>query len=64
MSEGLKSVTAAEWFEEFYGLDGDGLGEGEVACEEELVLALSMLDGEERFQGWGLKFHLPRTLIR
>ena len=25
----------AEFYDELYGVDGDGLGEGEVTCEEE-----------------------------
>ncbi len=28
--------TAQEFFDELYGVDGDGLGEGEVACEAEI----------------------------
>jgi hypothetical protein len=36
MSEELSNVTRAESFDELYGVDGDGLGEGEVACEAEL----------------------------
>ena len=35
MSEELNAVTGAESFDELYGVDGDGLGEGEVACEAE-----------------------------
>ena len=34
MSEKLKAKRAS--LEEFYGVDGDGLGEGEVSCQEEL----------------------------
>jgi hypothetical protein len=37
MSEEL-TVTAMESFEELYGVGGDGLGEGEVACEMEFEL--------------------------
>ena len=47
MSEELKSVTAAECFEEFYGVDGDGLGQGEMSCQEELehdFVAWSQID--------------------
>ena len=36
MSEELNAMTGAESFDELYGVDGDGLGEGEVACEAEL----------------------------
>ncbi len=35
MSEGLNTRMASE---ELYGVDGDGLGEGEVACEEDFEL--------------------------
>ena len=34
MSERLN--TAAEFYDELYGVDGDGLGEREVTCEGEL----------------------------
>ena len=36
MSEKLNRKRAAECLEDFYGVDGDGLGEGEAACEEDL----------------------------
>ena len=36
MSGKLKAMRAIECFDEFYGVDGDGLGEGEVSCQEEL----------------------------
>ena len=36
MSGKLKAMRATECFEEFYGVDGDGLGEGEVRGQEEL----------------------------
>lgn len=36
MSEKLNAMRAEECFDELYGVDGDGLGEGEVACEAEL----------------------------
>jgi len=36
MSGKLKAMRGTECFEEFYGVDGDGLGEGEVSCLEEL----------------------------
>jgi hypothetical protein len=36
MSEELNTMTGAEYFDELYGVDGDGLGEGEVACKAEL----------------------------
>lgn len=32
----LKAMTGAECFDESYGVDGDGLGEGEVSYQEEL----------------------------
>jgi hypothetical protein len=33
MSEELNAMRAQECFEELYGVDGDGLGEGEGSCE-------------------------------
>jgi len=36
MSGKLKAMRVTKRFEEFYGVDGDGLGEGEVRCQEEL----------------------------
>jgi hypothetical protein len=33
MSEELNAMRAEECFEELYGVDGDGLGEGEGSCE-------------------------------
>ena len=35
MSEELKFISEAECFEEFYGVDGDGLCESEIASEGE-----------------------------
>ncbi len=35
MSEERNPMMASE---EFYGVDGDGLGEGEVSCEEDFEL--------------------------
>jgi hypothetical protein len=29
-------LNTAEFYDELYGVDGDGLGEGEVSCEGEL----------------------------
>ena len=29
-------LNTAEFYDELYGVDGDGLGEGEVACEAEI----------------------------
>jgi hypothetical protein len=43
MREELKSVTAE--CEEFYGVDGDGLGEGEIAFEGERFTATVPLEG-------------------
>lgn len=37
MSEELNTMTAEECLEELYGVDGDGLGEGEEVCEGELI---------------------------
>jgi len=42
MREELKSVIAE--CEEFYGVDGDGLGEGEVAFEGETLTAAVQLE--------------------
>ena len=36
MSERLNQMRAVECLEDFYGVDGDGLGQGEAACEEDL----------------------------
>ena len=46
MSEELNAVTGAESFDELYGVDGDGLGEGEVACEAELEHNLWALESK------------------
>ena len=43
MSERLNAKKAAECFEELYGVDGDGLGEGAVACEEDLEQVLVVM---------------------
>ena len=48
MSEELKTMRAGECFDDLYGVDGDGLCEGEVACDEELTwpfCRLGVLDG-------------------
>ncbi len=37
MSEKLKTMREGECLDDSYGLDGDGLCEGEVACEEEIT---------------------------
>jgi hypothetical protein len=37
MSEKPRTLPAGECLDEFYGLDGDGLGEGEAVCEEDLL---------------------------
>jgi hypothetical protein len=50
MSEELNTMTRAESFDELYGVDGDGLGEGEVACEEEL---------EYDFWAWNPSYSAP-----
>jgi len=31
-----RELNTAKVYEELYGVDGDGLGEGEVACEAEI----------------------------
>ncbi len=48
MSEKLKTMREGECLDDSYGLDGDGLCEGEVACEEEITwpfCRLGVLDG-------------------
>ena len=48
MSDRLNTMRAQEGFEDLSGVDGDGLGEGEVAFE-----------GEERcWEDWPLQFWL------
>ena len=48
MSEKLKIMRAVECFDESYGVDGDGLCEGEVAYEAELSWPFSLLGVFER----------------
>lgn len=55
MSEEPNTRMAAE---EFYGVDGDGLGEGEVSCEEDFDLLGLHRDqnpgrGERHGRVWG-----------
>ncbi len=51
MSERQIAMTWAERCEDFYGVDGDGLGEGEVICQEDLEYELFDWSevGEEAF---------------
>jgi hypothetical protein len=48
MSEELNTMRAEEYFEDLYGVDGDGLGEGEVAYEGEFSWPFSLLGVLER----------------
>jgi hypothetical protein len=58
MSEELNAMRGEECFEELYGVDGDGLGEGEGSCEadfEPLGRELEQNPGprERHGRGWG-----------
>ena len=39
-----KPDRAQELLDELYGVDGDGLGEGEIACEAEIEDSLWLFD--------------------
>jgi hypothetical protein len=57
MSE-LNITTATVCFDELYGVDGDGLGEGEVTCEADFELLGLKLEQNPRHRvrhgrAWG-----------
>ena len=61
MSEKLR---AGECLDEFYGLDGDGLGEGEAVCEEDLDLVWHPRCFTSELRVGDLSLRFPRRLAR
>ena len=64
MSERLNQTRAAECLEDFYGVDGDGLGEGEAVCEEDLDLVWHPRCFTAELRVGDLSLRFPRRLAR